>query len=547
MLKAFTFKSWLVALLTAGLVIFAVGCSDDDDDDGPIVTYGPDLLLPANGANLDLAANEDVFEWDETSADDVYLIQIAGDAGFAASAIVIESDVDTNYYEAQTNKLIIGAEHFWRVAMYDGTELGDWSRVRSFTPTATPITVDEILTGEILTDKTLETGKTYLLRAGVFVGKDDASISPVLTIEPGVTIYGESATDGMLVIRRGAQINAVGTSSQPIVFTSDKSSRSRGDWGGVIINGQASLNTGSEAFGEGDTGPYGGNIDTDNSGTMRYVRIEFAGREISPDNELNGLALQGVGSGTTLDHIQIHMNKDDGIEFFGGTVEAKYLYVTGCSDDQFDWTDGWRGKGQFWVAQQYGDDADQGIEADNNGDDNSASPFSHPTIYNITLVGDKQGEESDIGMLLREGTQANIYNAIVMNFGDCGIDIDHETTFANAWSNDGLSGALTVDYSIFYENESTWQTDEDDEATFDFTSEEFISTLNANNSLAVDPELTNPLSRLAPDFTPVAGGLAATKEAKAVPVDDFFEDVNFIGAVDPSANWLAGWTTDAQN
>ena len=137
----------------------------------------------------------------------------------------------------------------------------------------------------------------------------------------------------------------------------------------------------------GDTGEYGGTDPEDSSGILRYVRVEFAGIEFSPDNELNGIAFQGVGSGTVVDYVQVHFNQDDGIEFFGGTVNAKHLYCTGIRDDSFDWTDGWTGKGQFWVAQQRGDDADNGFEADNNGDDNEANPRSNPTIYNVTLVG----------------------------------------------------------------------------------------------------------------------------------------------------------------
>ena len=180
-------------------------------------------------------------------------------------------------------------------------------------------TVGEVvlLTGTITENMTLTKDNEYLLRGGVFVG--DEVNETILTIEPGVTIYGESATKGMLTINRNSKIMAEGTREEPIVLTSDKpvGQRSRGDWGGLIINGNAPLNTGEEAYGEGGTGYYGGNDPNDNSGVLRYVRVEFAGREISPDNELNGIAFQGVGSGTTVEYVQVHMNKDDGVEFFG--------------------------------------------------------------------------------------------------------------------------------------------------------------------------------------------------------------------------------------
>ncbi len=411
-----------------------------------------------------------------------------------------------------------------------------------------------ILSGTIVEDMTLTAVNEYLLRGGVFVGvevqSDDGADAEevVLTIEPGTTIYGESSSAGMLVIRRGSKIMAEGTSTEPIVFTSDKEvgNRQRGDWGGLIINGRATLNTGAKAIGEGGTGSYGGTDDTDDSGILRYVRVEFAGREISPDNELNGIALQGVGNGTTIEYVQVHMNKDDGIEFFGGTATAKYVYITGAADDQFDWTDGWRGKGQFWVCQQYGDDADQGIEADNNGENNEAIPRSHPTIYNLTLVGDAAGAESDIGILLREGTAAEIKNAIVINFGDCGIDIDHAATFNNATDDEGatLNGNLIVDNSIFY-NTADWQSGEDgenDESEYWFTTETFISTLNTSNTFD-DPMLTAALSKTNPDFTPLANSPVLTSTVATPPSDNFFEAVNFIGGVDPNNNWIAGWTT----
>jgi len=330
-------------------------------------------------------------------------------------------------------------------------------------------------------------------------------------------------------------------------MTSDKAvgARGRSDWGGLIINGRAPLNSGDEAYGEGGTGAYGGSSAADDSGVLRYVRVEFAGREISPDNELNGIAFQGVGSGTVVDYVQIHMGKDDGMEFFGGTAQVKHMLITGAADDCFDWTDGWQGKAQFVVAQQYGDDADQGIEADNSAEDNDATPRSAPTLCNVTLIGDRLGAESDIGMLLREGTGAVIQNAIVMNFGDCGVDLDHEATFVNAWSGSGLNGNLVVDHSIFYDNAETWQTGEDDEPTFSFTTEQFVSTLNANNRFA-DPGLTDPLNKTAPNFVPAAGSIALTGGATP-PNDGFFDtSATYVGAFG-TTNWTAGWTTSAMN
>ena len=271
-----------------------------------------------------------------------------------------------------------------------------------------------ILQGTYIDDLTLTADKAYILRGGVFIGDDETET--VLTIEPGTKIYGESATDGMLIIRRGSKIMAEGTADAPIVMTSSKNpgSRARGDWGGLIINGRAPINAcdddagteACEAYGEGATGWYGGNQADDNSGVLKYVRIEFAGTLVSPDNELNGIAFQGVGSNTVVDHVQVHMNADDGIEFFGGTVDVKHIVVTGVGDDSLDWTDGWAGSAQYVILHQHDDNGDNGIEADNNGENNDASPRSMPVLSNFTIIGSPESDASDLGILVREGTAA---------------------------------------------------------------------------------------------------------------------------------------------
>lgn len=404
-----------------------------------------------------------------------------------------------------------------------------------------------VLTGTIVDNLTLTADKEYLIRGGVFIG--NGTNQTVITIEPGTVLYGESATNGMLVVTRGSKIMAEGTAQAPIVMTSDKAvgDRGRSDWGGLIINGRAPLNSGDEAYGEGGTGAYGGTNPADNSGVLKFVRVEFAGREISPDNELNGIAFQGVGSGTLVDYIQVHRGKDDGVEFFGGTVNVKHVLVTGCADDQVDWTDGWQGKGQFIAIQQYGDDCDKGIEADNSGEDNDATPRSNPTLYNVTVIGDPAAAsgQSTIGMLLREGTGARIHNAIVMGFRDCGIDLDHEATFLNAWNGSALNGNLAVNHSIFHDNVETWQTGESDEAGFPFTTQQFISTLNGNNRFA-NPGLTDPYNKTAPNFLPTAGSIALSGGATP-PADGFFDaTATYVGAFG-STDWTAGWTTHAVN
>ena len=387
-----------------------------------------------------------------------------------------------------------------------------------------------VLEGKLNADKTLTADYDYLLRGAVFVEG-----GATLTIEPGVKVYGEQASNGTLIIAQGSKIMADGTQDAPIVMASDafEGSRARGQWGGLIINGSAPTNQGL-TFGEGDTGAFGGNNPADSSGVLRYVRIEYAGIEFSPDNELNGIAFQGVGSGTVVDHVQVHMNQDDGIEMFGGTVNLKYALVTGARDDSFDWTDGWTGKGQFWVAQQYGDDADNGFEVDNSSKDNEATPRSAATIYNVTLVGDPSGPESDNGMLIREGAAGMYANFIVTGFNKVGLDINNEATHAQA-----DAGKLVVKNSIFFENGKGNFGDEKDDDGFD---EAAFAAANGNKE--TDPNLASPFSKSAPDFTPGVGANAVSPAAP--PADGFFEPVNFIGGVSPSNNWTSGWTTSAQ-
>jgi hypothetical protein len=402
-----------------------------------------------------------------------------------------------------------------------------------------------IITGTITENMTLTADKKWLLRGTVFIGDETKEVR--LQVDPGTLVMGEKATIGTLVIRRGSKLVAVGIKEKPIVFTSDqpKGKRARGDWGGVVINGYAPINGCSqspcEAFGEGGTGFYGGTNPADNSGWLSYVRIEYAGALFSEENELNGLALQAVGSGTKLDHIQVHMGQDDGIEFFGGTANVKYLLVTGAADDSVDWTMGWRGKAQFVVIQQYDDDGDNGIEADNNSKSRDADPRSKPTIFNITLIGSPQSSKSDHGMLIREGTAAHIHNAIITGFNDFCINIDHEATFKNAWDATGskLSGELLLSHSIL-KCDKTFK----DEAGDLFKVSDFFTTLNTSNQQA-DPLLTDPFNLTSPGFAPQKGSPAESGAMQ--PTDSFFTKVDFIGGVDPADDWTKGWTTSDLN
>jgi hypothetical protein len=367
--------------------------------------------------------------------------------------------------------------------------------------------------GTIDEDFTFSNAKKWVLSGGVYIDN-----GATLTIEAGTEIY--AANDGtvpFLAIQRGAKINAVGTASQPIVLSTIKkvtSTPAVGDWGGLIINGKATINSGAEASGEGGTGLFGGNDDNDNSGIIKYVRVEYAGRLLSTDNELNAFSFNGVGSGTVVEYIQAYKGADDGIEFFGGTVSVKYAVSTGIKDDCFDWALGWRGNGQFWVGFQEIAGGDRGIEGDNNGDNNVLAPYSNPTLSNITLVGVDDGDAENTGMRLREGTKGKIYNAIVTGFPNNGIRVSDSTTNVNMLNNE-----LTLKSSIVYANGTDWK----DCGSF--------TPINETTNSDVNPGvLTGYL------------GTTTTNAFDPTTLGVWFTSATFLGAVESSNDWTAGWT-----
>ena len=281
-----------------------------------------------------------------------------------------------------------------------------------------------LLVGEITSDLTLDADTKYLLSGGVFV-KDGAT----LTVPAGMTVYADNVGTAFLSIERGGKIMAVGTSDNPIVFTSINSldgSAERGEWGGLVINGKASNNVGNDVQGEGGSGLYGGSDDADNSGKLKYVRCEYAGAILGTDNEMNTFSFNAVGSGTEISYIQAYMGQDDGIEFFGGTVDVDYAVSSGSRDDSFDWTQGWRGNGTNWIVEQASDEGDRGIEADNNSQNNNAAPISSPTLSKVTIYSNGGSD----GILLRVGTEASLTDVLV-DGSDDGIEIDGDVSIQN--------------------------------------------------------------------------------------------------------------------
>jgi len=390
-----------------------------------------------------------------------------------------------------------------------------------------------IIEGEILEDQQWCPNNHYRLAGAVYVGDwPEGGLPVTLTIHPGTRILGHPVAMSAIAVQRGARIVAQGTPAAPIVFTSGEpiGTRSRGDWGGLMIAGYAPINGSAESHLPGAYGMYGGEDSADDSGIVSYVRFEFAGQMYAPEPMHNALTLAGVGSETTIENLHIHRCDDDGVEIFGGHARLRRILITGAGDDSFDWTYGWRGMAQFVAAQQYGDLADNGIEADNNGEDNSAEPYSDPLISNVTLVGVPDSTESDIGLLVREGTRGRIRNASVVGFNDHCLDVDDLATW------DGVSdGDLSIERSVLDCPSPFGDLDPDDDP--DWADLPGWFTAQDSNRVA-DPLLADPYETAAPDFRPQAGSPAGG--AALVPDEPWFEPASDIGAVDSEDDWIAG-------
>lgn len=327
---------------------------------------------------------------------------------------------------------------FWTPTSYkgafpvtDNTPATDWTAGWSnFDPQNTVYGTPTVTVSADITSSTTWSG-VVLLQNKIYV-KNNAT----LTIQPGTVILGDKATQGSLIVTRGAKLNAIGTASQPIVFTSNQAVglRAPGDWGGVVLLGLARNNQpGGVANIEGivpttDT-QYGGSFDTDNSGTIKYVRIEFAGIALEPNKEINGLTFGSVGSGTTVDYVQVTLSGDDSFEWFGGTVNCKHLISYRTVDDDFDTDFGYRGKVQFGLIIRDKDYSDaigdsNGFESDNDAAGSTGQPKTRPIFSNVTLVGAKGngtvtlpvGEKHERAFRLRRNTATCVFNSIATGF-----------------------------------------------------------------------------------------------------------------------------------
>lgn len=435
------------------------------------------------------------------------------------------------------------------------------------------------LTGRINADTTLRKVNNYILKGLVYIVGNHT-----LNIEAGTTIKGSfSGSDvAALIITRGSKINAIGTPTEPIVFTSAAPSPTSGDWGGIIICGKAGVNTsfnGSAGLYQVEGGVDNANgdglagsgdavvpapVDNDNSGILSYVRIEYAGYAFQPDKEVNSLTMAAVGSGTTIDHIQVIYAKDDAYEWFGGSVNCKYLIAFKTQDDDFDTDNGYSGKVQFGLVIRDSLIADistsEAFESDNNSSGTVVTPKTSAVFCNITAIGPRASLNNVGNTLFRAGAQIrrnssiSIYNSIIMGWPQA-ILIDASTGSPTDLNindstlrirNTTLAGnSVNIKYTV----SASAPTGASDASILSwFTNAYYNNDIVTNIS---DAKLIQPLNYNAPDPTPFAGSNGNQKILTGASFTDpklagpFFTTVAFRGAIAPAgpeATWWKGWT-----
>lgn len=440
--------------------------------------------------------------------------------------------------------------------------------------TTLPITVGKevvVVQGPISATATWVSTKKYLLKGNVYVQ------SPAeLTIQAGTIIKGDKVTKGALIINRGAKIHAVGAIDNPIIFTSSAPAtfRNYGDWGGVVILGKAKNNQNENQTIEGvtgttgDDGKYGGNTDNDDSGEIKFVRIEFAGIALSTDNELNGLTMGSVGSGTEIDHVQVSYSGDDSFEWFGGTVNAQYLIAFRGWDDDFDTDFGYSGNVQYAVSHRDANSADKsgsnGFESDNNAQGDNKTPLTAPKFSNVSWFGpgvygklsntntlnkSSYNQNYQFGAHVRRNTAIQIYNSIFVGSYLEGVHFDK--TNANAVFKGNYFGRIGVNVA-FAVKKATTGNSVDNGGDIDLT-----NFANDNYNTAVDLSVV--------DLSTVVTGMTATNlnvdqplsllagtagvvltGAKTVPAG--LTQTEYIGAFNGTTNWTsAAWVNFTPN
>ena len=410
-----------------------------------------------------------------------------------------------------------------------GTETGSSGGQSSGGSVVKPV---EKLSGDITASRTLSSAKDYVLE-GLVTVKPGA----VLTIEKGTTIKGDNASKAILLVEAGAKLVAQGTADEPIVFTSQaaEGQKRAGDWGGLVLLGKAPVNLPSPSvegiLKNGNTTTYGGADENDSSGVLSYVRVEYSGVVLSQDNEVNGITFAGVGRGTKVDHVQVRHTLDDCFEFFGGTVDAKYLVCDRNQDDGFDMDNGYQGRLQFLVLQQdpTHPGEDNGLEIDNDATGSANAPLTSPQVYNVSLFGKNADvDQAQYGILVRRNARGTYKNFVVTGF-EAGLDVRDASTAAavNAQGKE----SLFIGNSLFFGNIGAGVTDgitypeplggtkpnADNDGNFDELG--WLKDAGRSNRFT-NPGIPAPFNGSAPVFSPPK---SLTDGAAVPPADGFFD------------------------
>jgi len=422
-----------------------------------------------------------------------------------------------------------------------------------------------VLSGKINSDRTLKSGNTYKLRGIVYV-VDGAK----LTIEPGVVVEGEKSSRGTLVITRGTQLFANGTVDRPIVFTSDASTPARGDWGGVVLLGRAKTNAsfnGVAGVGEIEGGVnnaeglglYGGADDNDNSGVLKFIRIEYAGYAYLPDKELNGLTMGAVGHGTVIDHVQVSFAADDSFEWFGGTVDCTYLIAYKGLDDDWDMDNGYNGRVQFGISFRDSMVADvsqsNGFEIDNDAAGSNNLPQTSATFSNMTVIGPRAtlanvgNSNFRRGVHTRRNSAVSIFNSIIMGW-PTGWNLDGSTGTPTDLNYAGTSPKAFVSNTIMTGNNTPFTYSASAGFPTGWTTadlQNYFNRAGGGNTLLTNTSDVNLASPFkydnTIDFNPATGSPALTgADFASAKVATWFTATSYRGAAGSGDTWWKGWT-----
>lgn len=559
-----TLQGWVMAITAASLL---AACSDNNNDGG-----GPNTLeAPTGIAVTQTSLTTATVSWSAATGATSYLVERAGSDNPGTFNALGSGPVSGTSFD--DTGLSSSLTYSYRVASVTATDTSAFSTPVSFAIGLKAATI----TGPLTQSRTLFADTVYTLSGYVKVQN-----GATLTIQPGTKIIGDTTQVGSsLWILRGAKIDAEGTAAAPIVFTSARSpgNRKPGDWGGLVIIGNGIINrTGSTILTEGGAAGQaenyaGGTDNDDNSGTLRYVRVEFAGYDISngAGQELNAISFYAVGRGTTREYVQAMSGLDDSFEHWGGAVDGRYLVSYESGDDHFDWTEGYRGRNQFLIGFQSqrlvpapgagvfsgdphgfeGDGCEPPLAGCTLTDNGTSAPYSMPVWANFTMIG--TGPLASIpndgnGSVLRRGTGGTLFNGIMARWKGIALNI------RDAWTDSLFEqhDSLNIANLVLAQNGFNFDTVGAGFAQeTKFGAPNGIQAFAAN--VAVDTLLGLTLNPSALDWTPKAGSPAASGGSAQVPAHfgartaDFFggpmEQTTYIGAADPNGpKWWQGWT-----